>query len=126
MIVAFSLQPTGEPSDPSLVRDLDGDADSASVHDAVAAAVRIVQASGLPTRTTSMFTEIEGEWDEVMDVVKRATIEVGRYGSRISLLLKADIRPGRTGEIDGKIRRLEAAVERQQIEQGSTGSGDGA
>lgn len=61
-----------------------------------------------------MFTEIEGEWDEVMDVVKRATEAVGQFGPRVSLVLKADIRPGHTGELDGKIERLEAALDRAQ------------
>ncbi|MDT0209716.1 MULTISPECIES: thiamine-binding protein [unclassified Curtobacterium] len=100
MIVAFSVAPSGGPSASS-----DG-----SVHDAVAAAVRVVRESGLPNRTSSMFTEVEGEWDEVMDVVKRATEAVGAYGTRVSLVLKADIRPGHTGEIDGKLERLEAAL----------------
>ncbi|MGG7307372.1 thiamine-binding protein [Curtobacterium sp. AB451] len=100
MIVAFSVAPSGGPSASS-----DG-----SVHDAVAAAVRIVRESGLPNRTSSMFTEIEGEWDEVMDVVRRATEAVGAYGTRVSLVLKADIRPGHTGEIDGKLDRLETAL----------------
>ncbi|MCJ1713723.1 MTH1187 family thiamine-binding protein [Microbacterium sp. M1A1_1b] len=100
MIVAFSVAPSGGPSAQS-----DG-----SVHDAVAAAVRVVRDSGLPNRTSSMFTEIEGEWDEVMDVVKRATEAVGEYGTRVSLVLKADIRPGWTGELDGKVSRLEAAL----------------
>lgn len=111
MIVAFSVHPTGEPSDPQLVRSLAEGSDAASVHDAVAAAVRIVRESGLPHRTSAMFTEIEGDWDEVMEVVRRATAEAGRYGSRVSLVLKADIRPGRRGELDGKIQRLEAALE---------------
>jgi uncharacterized protein YqgV (UPF0045/DUF77 family) len=100
MIVAFSVAPSGGPAATS-----DG-----SVHDAVAAAVRVVRESGLPNRTSSMFTEIEGEWDEVMEVVKRATEAVGEYGTRVSLVLKADIRPGHTGEIDGKLERLEAAL----------------
>lgn len=100
MIVAFSVAPSGGST-------------SDSVHDAVAAAVRVVRESGLPNRTSSMFTEIEGEWDEVMDVVKRATEAVAAYGTRVSLVLKADIRPGRTGELDGKLDRLEAAIERQ-------------
>ncbi|TXK19338.1 thiamine-binding protein [Homoserinibacter sp. GY 40078] len=99
MIVAFSVAPGGT-----------GNTDG-SVHDAVAAAVKIVRESGLPNRTSSMFTEIEGEWDEVMDVVKRATEAVGAYGSRVSLVLKADIRPGHTGELDGKIERLERAID---------------
>jgi uncharacterized protein YqgV (UPF0045/DUF77 family) len=101
MLVAFSVSPGGT-----------GNADG-SVHDAVAAAVQIVRDSGLPNRTTSMFTEIEGEWDEVFDVVKRATEAVGAYGSRVSLVLKADIRPGYSGELTGKVERLEQAIDDQ-------------
>ena len=67
--------------------------------------------SGLPHRTTSMFTEVEGEWDEVFDVVKRATEAVLPFGSRVSLVLKADIRPGFTNEIEGKVKRLEHALD---------------
>ena len=99
MIVAFSVAPSGTGRE-------DG-----SVHDAVAAAVRIVRESGLPNRTSSMFTEIDGEWDEVMDVVKRATEAVLPFGSRVSLVLKADIRPGHTGELDAKLERLEEALD---------------
>jgi uncharacterized protein YqgV (UPF0045/DUF77 family) len=82
------------------------------VHDAVAAAVRVVRESGLPNRTDSMFTTVEGEWDEVFDVVRRATDAASRYGSRVSLVLKADIRPGYTGEITAKLDRLEQALEK--------------
>ncbi len=106
MLIAFSVAPSGV--GPSSAETPDG-----SVHGAVAAAVAVVRASGLPHRTTSMFTEVEGEWDEVMDVVKRATDAVMPFGSRVSLVLKADIRPGRTGEIDGKIERLERALDEQ-------------
>lgn len=98
MLVAFSVAPSGT-----------GRSDG-SVHDAVAAAVRVVRESGLPNRTTSMFTEIEGEWDEVFDVVRRATDAVGAFGSRVSLVLKADIRPGFSGELDAKVERLEEAL----------------
>jgi len=106
MLIAFSVAPSGSPtSSPS------GTAPDGSVHDAVAAAVRVVRESGLPHRTTSMFTELEGEWDEVFDVVKRATEAVLPFGSRVSLVLKADIRPGFSGEIDGKIERLERALD---------------
>ncbi|HAS31771.1 MAG TPA: hypothetical protein DEA59_03575 [Microbacterium sp.] len=99
MLIAFSVAPSG-------TGNVDG-----SVHDAVAAAVRIVRESGLPHRTTSMFTEIEGEWDEVMNVVKAATEAVMPFGSRVSLVLKADIRPGYSGELDAKIERLESAID---------------
>jgi len=45
-----------------------------------------------------------------MDVVKRATEAVGRHGNRVSLVLKADIRPGHDGELTGKVERVEAAL----------------
>ena len=99
MLIAFSVAPSGT-----------GD----SVSEAVADAVRVVRESGLPNHTDSMFTTIEGEWDECMDVVRRACEAVGRHGSRVSLVLKADIRPGHSGELTGKVERLEAALERGQ------------
>ena len=97
MLVAFSVAPSG------------GD-ESGSVHEAVAAAVRIVRDSGLPNHTDSMFTTLEGEWDEVFDVIRRATDAVGQYGSRVSLVLKADIRPGYTGQLTAKVERVEKAL----------------
>lgn len=96
MLVAFSVAPSGI-----------GD----SVVEAVAAAVRVVRESGLPHHTDAMFTTIEGDWDECMDVVKRACDAVVPYG-RVSLVLKADIRPGRTGELTAKLERLEAQLQK--------------
>lgn len=100
MLVAFSVAPSG------------GSNEDASVHDAVAAAVKIVRESGLPNHTDSMFTTLEGEWDEVFNVIRRATEAVGAFGPRVSLVLKADIRPGHTGELTGKVDRLESALDR--------------
>jgi len=102
MLVAFSVAPSGS-SDPA---DTTG-----SVSDAVAAAVAVVRESGLPNRTDSMFTTIEGEWDECMAVVRQAVDAVAAYGPRVSLVLKADIRPGHTGELTAKVERLEATLE---------------
>src|SRR6478752_1032950 len=103
MLIAFSVAPAG-------VGELSGADPSGSVSEAVAEAIRVVRESGLPNRTDSMFTTIEGDWDECMAVVKSACDVVGRYGSRVSLVLKADIRPGYSGEIDAKIDRVEAAL----------------
>lgn len=97
MLVAFSVAP-GTTDEQGLV------------HDAVAAAVRIVRESGLPNRTDAMFTTIEGEWDEVFDVIRRATDAVLAVSPRASLVLKADIRPGHTGEMQGKLDRLDEAL----------------
>ncbi len=104
MLVAFSVAPSGS-------GEIRRENEDASVHDAVAAAVLVVRDSGLPHQTDSMFTTIEGEWDEVMAVIKDATDAVGKYGSRVSLVLKADIRPGHSGELTGKVERLNQAME---------------
>ena len=111
MLVAFSVAPAGNGA--TTAENADG-----SVHDAVAEAVKIVRDSGLPNKTDSMFTTLEGEWDEVMDVIKRATEAVGKYGSRVSLVLKADIRPGYSGELTGKVERLEQAIDEMDEYQG--------
>ncbi len=61
-----------------------------------------------------MFTTIEGSWDECMDVVRRACEAIGEFGPRVSLVLKADIRPGFEGELTAKVERLEQALGRQE------------
>ena len=61
-----------------------------------------------------MFTTIEGEWDECMQVIKDACEAVSRFAPRVSLVLKADIRPGRSGEMAAKLTRLDAALNKLQ------------
>jgi len=93
VLVAFSISPLGGESD--------------SVAAAVAEAVRVVRESGLPNETNAMFTLVEGEWDEVMAVVRRATEAVQATAPRVGLVLKADIRPGHTGQLRAKVERVE-------------------
>ena len=100
MLVAFSVAPA--------VADETG-----SVAAAVARAIAIVRDSGLPNRTSSMFTEIEGEWDEVMAVVKAACDAVAEVSPRVGLVLKADIRDGYAGQLTAKVDRIEALLEGQ-------------
>jgi uncharacterized protein (TIGR00106 family) len=97
MIVAFSISPTAAD-------------DTGSVSEAVAAAVRVVRESGLPNETNAMFTNIEGEWNEVMDVVKRAVDVVAEVSPRVGLVLKADIRAGYDGQLTAKVERVERAL----------------
>jgi uncharacterized protein (TIGR00106 family) len=92
VLVAFSVTPLGVGED---------------VADYVADAVRVVRASGLPNRTDAMFTTVEGDWDEVMDVVRRAVDAVAAKAPRVSLSLKADVRPGVTGALDAKVEAVE-------------------
>lgn len=98
MLFAFSIAPSGGGS-------------TDSVGTAVAEAVRVVRESGLPNETTAMFTTIESEtWDEGMAVVKRAVEAVQASAPRVSLVLKADIRPGHHGQLRAKVERVEDAL----------------
>lgn len=77
----------------------------------VAEVVKLIRASGLPNKTYSMFTEIEGEWDEVMRVVRDATFVLAEKGIRTEVVLKADVRPGHTDMMDAKVARVDAILE---------------
>ena len=92
MLIAFSVTPLGI---------------GEGVGEVVAEAVRVVRASGLPNRTDAMFTTIEGDWDEVMAVVKEAVDAVADRAPRVSLVLKADIRAGVTDGLTSKVETIE-------------------
>jgi uncharacterized protein (TIGR00106 family) len=94
MIVAFSISPASAD-------------ETGGVGQAVAEAVRVVRESGLPHETNAMFTNVEGDWDEVMAVVKRAVEAVVVHSPRVALVLKADIRPGYTGQLRAKVARVD-------------------
>jgi uncharacterized protein (TIGR00106 family) len=92
MLVAFSVTPLGV---------------GENVGEIVAEAVRVVRASGLPNRTDAMFTTVEGDWDEAMAVVKEAVDAVAARAPRVSLVLKADLRPGVTDALNAKVETIE-------------------
>ncbi len=92
MLVAFSVTPLGVGED---------------VGEIVAEAVRVVRESGLPNQTDAMFTTVEGDWDEAMAVVKKAVDAVAVRAPRVSLVLKADLRPGVTGALTAKVETIE-------------------
>ncbi len=95
MIVAISISPSGAD-------------ETGGVSDAVAEAVRVIRESGLPSETNAMFTNIEGEWDEVMEVVKKAVFRVAESSPRVGLVLKADLRRGHdSGQLSAKVARVE-------------------
>jgi uncharacterized protein (TIGR00106 family) len=95
MIVAISISPSGAD-------------ETGGVSQAVADAVQVIRDSGLPNETNAMFTHIEGEWDEVMAVVKEAVFRVAETSPRVGLVLKADLRRGfDTGQLRAKVARVE-------------------
>ena len=98
-LVAVSIAPTGEGNE--LAKE-------------VAEVIKIIRESGLPNRTTAMFTEIEGEWDEVMQVVKNATFVLAEKGIRTQVVVKADVRPGATDTINSKIEKINNILGEEQ------------
>jgi uncharacterized protein (TIGR00106 family) len=98
VLVAISISPSGVD-------------ESGGVSQAVADAVRVVRESGLPHETNAMFTNIEGEWDEVMAVVKAAVFKVAETSPRVGLVLKADLRRGHdNGQLAAKVERVETLL----------------
>ena len=92
MLAAFSVTPLGA-----------GD----SVGELVADAVRIVRESGLANETNAMFTNIEGEWDEVMAVIHRCVDAVAARSLRVSVVIKIDHRPGVANALRAKVEAIE-------------------
>ncbi|GAA1795468.1 MTH1187 family thiamine-binding protein [Luedemannella flava] len=93
MLLSFSITPLGV---------------GESVGEYVADAVRVVRGSGLPNRTDAMFTTVEGDWDEVMAVLKAAVDAVQARAPRVSVVMKADVRPGVENALTKKVADVEA------------------
>ncbi|HCU95587.1 MAG TPA: hypothetical protein DHU96_23900 [Actinobacteria bacterium] len=95
MLAAFSITPLGA---------------GESVGDHVAEAVRIVRASGLPSDTNAMFTNVEGEWDEILAVIRACIDKVSETAPRVTVTIKLDWRPGQPA---GRLDRDMESVERR-------------
>jgi uncharacterized protein (TIGR00106 family) len=79
-----------------------------AVGEIVAEAVRVVRDSGLPNKTDSMFTVIEGDtWEDVMTVVQRAVEAVAARAPRVRTVIKADLRAGANDAMTEKVATVE-------------------
>jgi uncharacterized protein (TIGR00106 family) len=96
VIAAFSITPLGV-----------GEA----VSEPVAEAVRLVRASGLANETNAMFTNVEGEWDEVMALIKACVMKVAETAPRVSVVIKLDHRPGAVDALHHKVQAIEDRLE---------------
>lgn len=92
MIAAFSITPLGG---------------GESVGASVAEVVRLVRQSGLANETNAMFTNVEGDWDEVMSLIKGCVMKVGETAPRVSVVIKIDHRPGVTSALWHKVESVE-------------------
>jgi uncharacterized protein (TIGR00106 family) len=98
LLAEFSLTPIGT---------------GTSVSGLVSRAVDIIDRSGLPYRLGPMGTCVEGEWDEVLAVLKACFERMTEDCERISLSFKGDWRTGASGRLSGKIAKVEATLGRR-------------
>lgn len=94
MLAAFSITPVGS---------------GESVGGLVSEAVRIVRASGLRSETNAMFTNVEGDWEEVMTVIHACVDKLSEPAQRLSVIIKLDVRPLAA---DGRLTRDVESIER--------------
>ena len=97
VLLEFSMSPLGK---------------GESVGTYVARSLDIIDKSGVPYRLNPMGTVLEGEWDEVFDVVKRCYERMKQDCNRISCTIKVDYRKGHVGRLEGKIASVEQKLRR--------------
>ncbi len=98
MLVEFSVIPVGG---------------GESIGDEIAKVIDIVDKSGLPYRANPMGTVVEGEWDEVMNLIKECHQAVLRDGLRVFTSITIDDRPGKPNRITEKLASVERRLGRE-------------
>ncbi|KPJ52893.1 hypothetical protein AMJ39_06560 [candidate division TA06 bacterium DG_24] len=84
----------------------------------VARVTELVEESGLDHRLTPMSTIVEGDWDEVFDLIRRCHERMREDSVRVVTTIKVDDREGATGRLDGKIQSVERHMRRSGSERG--------
>ncbi len=92
MLVEFSIVPVGVGS---------------SIGDQLAEVLKIVDASGLPYKVNPMGTVIEGQWDEVMKLIRKCHSTVMKRGERAITTISIDDRKGKPNRIEQKVKSIE-------------------
>jgi len=78
-----------------------------SIGDQIAEVLKIVDASGLPYRINPMGTVVEGEWDDIMKLIKKCHETVLKSGERVITTISIDDRKGKPNRIEEKIKSIE-------------------
>jgi uncharacterized protein (TIGR00106 family) len=97
MIVSFSVIPMGS---------------STSVGDKIAEILKIVDSSGLPYKINPMGTVVEGEWDDIMKLIKKCHKTTMKSGERTITTISIDDRKGKFRRIDEKVASVERRIGR--------------
>jgi uncharacterized protein (TIGR00106 family) len=95
MLIEFSIIPIGVGS---------------SIGKQLAEVLKIVDASGLPYKVNPMGTVLEGEWDEIMKLIKKCHMTVMKAGERTLTTISIDDRKGKPNRIDKKVKSIERRI----------------
>ena len=95
MLVEFSIIPIGSGS---------------SIGDQIAEVLRIVDASGLPYKINPMGTVLEGEWDEIVKLIKKCHKKVMTSEDRVVTTISIDDRKGKPNRIEEKVKSIERRI----------------
>ena len=83
-----------------------------SVSQYVAQCVELIDQSGLDYELHAMGTIVEGELDEVLDLMRRCIERVAQHSDRVTCAAKLDFRRGQTGRIRSKVTSVEQKLGR--------------
>ncbi len=98
VLLEFSMSPLGK---------------GESVGKYVSRSLQIIDKSGVEYRLNPMGTVLEGEWDEVLDVVRQCYERMKKDCDRISCTMKVDYRKGHTGRLSGKVASVEKRLKKK-------------
>ena len=98
VLLEFSMSPLGK---------------GESVGKYVSRSLQIIDQSGVEYRLNPMGTVLEGEWDEVFDVVRQCYERMSKDCTRISCTMKVDYRKGHTGRLSGKVASVEKRLKKK-------------
>ena len=97
MLLEFSMSPLGK---------------GESVGEYVAASLEIIDQSGVPYRLNPMGTVLEGEWDEVVPIVRQCLEKMSQSCGRVTCTMKFDWRKDASGRLAAKTSSLEKKLGR--------------
>jgi len=98
MIAEFSIIPVGKDE---------------SLGELVAKIVDVIDTSGLPYKLTAMGTLVEGEWDDIQELIKECHFRMKRFSSRVMTFISIDDREGAKGRLEGKVEDVENILGRE-------------
>lgn len=95
MLVSFSIIPIGS---------------NTSIGDKITEVLKIVDSSGLTYKINPMGTVVEGEWDDIMRLIKKCHKTTMKSEARVITTISIDDRKGKLRRIDEKVKSVERRI----------------